>query len=165
MPGSARRQNVIDANMARRVSASKEVSTSSANTQNIIAQASLAQQDQYGKLAAEEEQFKEDKKNAAIKGLGDMATLEEGARDRQIAIAEGQISKGEAQKGAGQQNIAGGITSAAGSVGRVGVEDPATETTGISKRKKSASEIQYDKDKLAAEKEAKRRKGNRRGTI
>jgi len=117
MPGETRRKDVIGANTARRISASKEASTSAANQQAMIAQAVLGQQDEYGKLAAEAEQYREDKRNAALDGLGDMANLEEGARNRQMAIAEGMISKGEAMKGAGQQNIAGGATSLAGTAG------------------------------------------------
>jgi len=145
MPGETRRKDVIDANTAQRISASREASTSAANQQAAIAQAVLSQQDEYGKLAAEGEQYREDKKMAAIEGLGDMARLEEGARGRQMDIAEGLIAKGEAQKGAGQQNIAGGVTSLYRRGG------------------KSPSEQQYDKDKRAAEKEARRNKKNRRG--
>jgi len=159
MPGETRRKDVIDANTAQRISASREASTSAANQQAAIAQAVLSQQDEYGKLAAEGEQYREDKKMAAIEGLGDMARLEEGARGRQMDIAEGLIAKGEAQKGAGQQNIAGGVTSLSGTAGSgMGSGEKSYRRGG-----KSPSEQQYDKDKRAAEKEARRNKKNRRG--
>ncbi len=154
MPGETRRKNVIGANTAQRINASKEASTSAANQQAMIAQAVLGQQDEYGKLAAEAEQYREDKRNAAIDGLGDMANIEEGARSRQMAIAEGQIARGEAMKGAGQQNIAGGATSLASTA----MSSSGTTNTSerVGHKEKSSSEKQYDYDKKAAERKAKK---------
>ena len=140
MPGEARRKNVIGATTAQRLTASKEASTTAANQQAMIAQAVLSKQDEFGKLAAESEQYQQDRTDAATEGLGDMANLEEGARDRMMALAEGQVAKGEAMKGAGQQNIAGGATSLAGNAPAMGAKvggkpDPRTEAgTGSSGR-------------------------------
>ena len=161
MPGETRRKDVIGANTAQRITASKEASTSAANQQAMIAQSVLGQQDEYGKLAAEAEQYREDKRNAALDGLGDMANLEEGARNRQMAIAEGQIAKGEAMKGAGQQNIAGGATSLAGTAGSSMGTGGGSQRVGQSELSQSqidgrASEEQYAREQRKAKRKAER---------
>ena len=92
MPGEARRKNVIGATTAQRLTASKEASTTAANQQAMVAQAVLSKQDEFGKLAAESEQYQQDRTDAATEGLGDMANLEEGARDRMMDLAEGQVA-------------------------------------------------------------------------
>ena len=109
MPGSTRRKNVIGQNTAQRINASKETSTSAANQQAMIAQSVLGQQDEYGKIAAETEQYRDDAKMDAIEGMSDIAK----ARGIDIDLAEGELARGEALKGAGQQNVAGGLTSIA----------------------------------------------------
>ena len=82
------------------------------------------------------------------------------ARSIDIGIAEAQIAKGEAQKGAGQQNINQGAVSTATTMGTAGSSGGGGS---YRRRGKSPSEKQYDIDKKAAEKEAKRNKRNRRG--
>jgi len=162
MPGETRRKDVIGANTAQRITASKEASTSAANQQAMIAQSVLGQQDEYGKLAAEAEQYREDKRNAALDGLGDMANLEEGARNRQMAIAEGQIAKGEAMKGAGQQNIAGGATSIAGTAGSSMSTGGGSKKVGQGElsqgqREGRVAEAQYAREQRKAERKAERK--------
>lgn len=114
MPGMARREANLDKYRAERITAAKEAGTTSANQQAMIALAELDRQDAQGKLAVEDEQFKQDRQMDAIEGLDDMAALEEQARQRDIDFAEGQMAKGEAQKGAGTQNIMGGATTVIG---------------------------------------------------
>lgn len=168
MPGQTRREDIIDATTARRIEASQEAATSSAAQQNMVAQAVLDQQSAHADLGAEAAQHKQDREDALTAGLGEQAGMEEAKRDRMMDIYEGQLAEGVAQEGAGKQNIMGGATTVAGSVGGQITGGGSSERLTTGQKQGRQAEAEYarmqsgDKDfggsdKRRAERDARRR--------
>jgi len=115
LPGQSKIEQDIGASTAQGITAFKEMGNQ-ANFQDFISQSVQNEQDQLRNLGIEAAEFKIARQQDVDEALRESADYETAQRQRERELLEADLASGEAQKGAGTQNIISGGLSAATSI-------------------------------------------------